>query len=89
MEAVTIVWTVSGAMLMAAVLLTLYRCLRGPSTLDRLVGIDTLVALIICALAVWIAATLDTTIVPAIVALSLISFIGSISVARFRVRDDE
>lgn len=85
----TVVWTIAAAFLLTAVLLTLVRALRGPSTLDRLVGIDTLVALTICGLAVWVAATFDTTIVPAIVALSLVSFIGSISVARFRVRDDE
>lgn len=85
----TIVWVIAGALLLTAVFLTLFRALRGPSTLDRLVGIDTLIALTICSLAVWVAATYDTTIVPAIVALSLVSFIGSISVARFRVRDDE
>ena len=85
----TVVWTIAAAFLLTAVLLTLVRALRGPSTLDRLGGIDTLVALTICGLAVWVAATFDTTIVPAIVALSLVSFIGSISVARFRVRDDE
>ncbi|MFT4086362.1 MAG: monovalent cation/H+ antiporter complex subunit F [Gordonia sp. (in: high G+C Gram-positive bacteria)] len=85
----TVVWTISAAMLLTAVVLTAYRSLRGPSTLDRLVGIDTLIALTICCLAVWVAATFDTTIVPGIVALSLVSFIGSIAVARFRVRDDE
>ncbi|UQE74801.1 monovalent cation/H+ antiporter complex subunit F [Gordonia sp. PP30] len=84
-----VVWAISGAMLSVAIVLTLFRSLRGPTTLDRLVGIDTLVAMVICSLAVWVAATGDTTIVPAIVALSLVSFIGSISVARFRVRDDE
>ncbi|GAA4755789.1 monovalent cation/H+ antiporter complex subunit F [Gordonia alkaliphila] len=84
----TIVWAISGAMLMTAILLTLYRSLRGPTTLDRLVGIDTLVAMIISSLAVWVAATYNTTIVPGIVVLSLVSFIGTVSVARFRVRDD-
>lgn len=84
-----VVFAVSGVMLLTAVLLTLYRSLRGPTTLDRLVGIDTLIALTICGLAIWVAATYDTTIVPGIVALSLVSFIGTVSVARFRVRDDE
>jgi len=86
---VNVVWAISGVMLLTAVLLTMYRSLRGPTTLDRLVGIDTLIALIICGLAIWVAATYDTTIVPGIVALSLVSFIGTVSVARFRVRDDE
>ncbi|AUH67833.1 MULTISPECIES: monovalent cation/H+ antiporter complex subunit F [Gordonia] len=85
----TVVWIISAAMLLTAVLLTVYRTLRGPSTLDRLVGVDALVAIAISGLSVWVAYTTDTTVVPGIVALSLVGFIGSIAVARFRVRDDQ
>ncbi|MGB3303638.1 monovalent cation/H+ antiporter complex subunit F [Gordonia sp. (in: high G+C Gram-positive bacteria)] len=85
----TIVWAISACMILTAVLLTGYRTLRGPSTLDRLVGVDAIIALATCGLAVWVAYTLDTTVVPAIVALSLVGFLGSIAVARFRVRDDQ
>ena len=84
----TVVWTISAVLLLTAATLTTYRALRGPTTLDRLVGVDTLIALSIAGLAIWVAATLDTTIIPGIVALSLVSFIGTIAVARFRVRDD-
>jgi len=48
-----------------------------------------LVALCMCGLAAWAAYSGDSTVIPAIVALSLLSFIGSISIARFRVRDDQ
>ncbi|NEW48425.1 monovalent cation/H+ antiporter complex subunit F, partial [Nocardia cyriacigeorgica] len=41
------------------------RTLAGPSTLDRVVGIDSLVAMAICGLAVWAAYSRDTTVVPA------------------------
>jgi multicomponent Na+:H+ antiporter subunit F len=41
-----------------------------------------------CGLAVWAVYSRDTTLVPAIVALSLVSFVGSVSIARFRVRDE-
>lgn len=85
----TVVWIISGTLLLAASAMTAYRTLRGPSSLDRLVGVDALVAIAICGLSVWVAYTLDTTVVPAIVALSLVGFIGSIAVARFRVRDDQ
>lgn len=84
----TVVWIISATMLLTAVVLTGYRTLRGPSTLDRLVGVDALVALAICGLSVWVAYTFDTTVVPGIVALSLVGFLGSIAVARFRVRDN-
>lgn len=84
----TIVLAISGALLIAAAVLTSYRLLDGPGTLDRLVAMDTLLALSMCGLAVWSIYSLDTTIVPGIVALSLVSFVGSVSVARFRVRDE-
>jgi multicomponent Na+:H+ antiporter subunit F len=84
----TVVLTIAGVLLIAAAIITAYRLLDGPSTLDRLVAMDTILAVSMCGLAVWSAYSLDTTIVPAIVALSLVSFVGSVSVARFRVRDE-
>ncbi|MDL9946690.1 monovalent cation/H+ antiporter complex subunit F [Gordonia sp. ABSL11-1] len=85
----TYVWTVVSAMLMIAAVLTTIRVLRGPTSLDRLVALDTVIALCMCGLAAWAAFSRDSTVVPAIVALSLLSFVGSIAIARFRVRDDE
>jgi len=85
---VTTVFAISGGVLLVAAALTLYRVLAGPNTLDRLVGVDTLVAMAMAGLAVWASYSRDTTVVPAIVALSLVGFLGSASVARFRVRDD-
>ncbi|NKT04712.1 cation:proton antiporter [Rhodococcus hoagii] len=82
------VMIVAGVMLVVAALLTTYRLLAGPGSLDRLVAMDTLIATAICGLAVWAAYSGDTTIVPAIVALALVGFVGSVSVARFRVSDD-
>jgi len=84
----TAVMIIAGAMLVVAALLTTYRLLAGPGSLDRLVAMDTLVATAICGLAVWAAYSGDTSIVPAMVALALVGFVGSVSVARFRVSDD-
>ncbi|MDJ0393241.1 monovalent cation/H+ antiporter complex subunit F [Rhodococcus sp. G-MC3] len=84
----TVVLAIAGILLIAAAVITAYRLLDGPSTLDRLVAMDTILAVSMCGLAVWSVYSLDTTIVPAIVALSLVSFVGSVSVARFRVRDE-
>ena len=66
----TTVWIAAGAMLLVAAALTCYRILAGPSSLDRLVAIDTCMAVAMCGLAVFAGATHDTTVVPAIVALS-------------------
>ena len=84
----TIVWTVVTVLLLISAVLTTARILMGPSSLDRVVALDVLVALCMCGLAAWAAYSGDSTVIPAIVALSLLSFSGSISIARFRVRDD-
>lgn len=83
----TAIWTIAGVMLAAAAAITMFRMLAGPSTLDRLVAVDTLVALMMCGIGTWAAFSLDSTVTYGLVALSLISFMGSISVARFRVPD--
>ena len=84
----TVVLVIAGVLLVSAAVITTYRLLDGPGTLDRLVAMDSILAVSMCGLALWSVYSLDTTIVPAIVALSLVSFIGSVSVARFRVRDE-
>ena len=85
----TYVWIVAGVMLSAAAATTMFRILAGPSTLDRLVALDTLVAVTMCAIGTWAAFSLDTTVTYSLTALALISFVGSVSVARFRVPDIE
>jgi multicomponent Na+:H+ antiporter subunit F len=77
----------SGLMLVAAAGVTMIRLLKGPSTLDRLVAVDTMVAVTMCGVGTWAAYSLDTTVTYSLAALSLISFVGSVSVARFRVPD--
>ncbi|WP_406233999.1 monovalent cation/H+ antiporter complex subunit F [Nocardia sp. NBC_01009] len=85
----TVVAIVAAVLLTAAAVITSYRVLAGPSTLDRVVGIDSLMAIAASGLAVWAAYSDDTTVLPAIVALALVGFLGSAAVARFRVRDDQ
>lgn len=81
------VWLIAGVLLAAAAVITVFRLLAGPSTLDRLVALDTLIAVTMCAIGTWAAASLDSTVTYSLAALALISFVGSVSVARFRVPD--
>lgn len=81
------VWLIAGILLGAAAAITMFRLLAGPSTLDRLVALDTLIAVTMCAIGTWAAFTLDSTVTYSLAALALISFVGSVSVARFRVPD--
>ena len=83
----TWVWVAAGVMLTMAAVLTMTRILIGPSTLDRLIGVDTTVAVTMCGIATWAAYSLDTTVTYSLAALALISFVGSVSIARFRVPD--
>ena len=81
------VWIIAAALLAAAAVTTMFRLLAGPSTLDRLVALDTMVAVTMCAIGTWAAYSLDTTVTYSLAALALISFVGSVSIARFRVPD--
>jgi multicomponent Na+:H+ antiporter subunit F len=83
----SLVWVIAGLTLVLAGTVTMIRLLAGPSTLDRLVAVDTLVAVTMCGVGTWAAFSLDTTVTYSLAALSLISFLGSVSVARFRVPD--
>ncbi|MEU7765861.1 monovalent cation/H+ antiporter complex subunit F [Nocardia sp. NPDC049190] len=84
----TVVAVIAAVVLAAAALITTYRVVAGPSTLDRVVAIDSLMATAAAGLAVWAGYTTDPTVVPAIAALALVGFLGSAAVSRFRVRDD-
>jgi multicomponent Na+:H+ antiporter subunit F len=83
----TPIWVIAAVMLAAAAAIVMFRILTGPTTLDRLVALDTLVAVTMCAIGTWAAFSLDTTVTYSLTALALISFVGSVSVARFRVPD--
>ena len=81
------VWVAAGIMLTAAAVLTVARLLIGPSTLDRLIAVDTTIAVTMCGIGTWAAFSLDSTVTYSLAALALISFTGAVSVARFRVPD--
>ncbi|MEB3023636.1 monovalent cation/H+ antiporter complex subunit F [[Mycobacterium] crassicus] len=82
-----VLWGSAGVLLGIAAIITMYRLLAGPSTLDRLVALDTLAAMTMCGIGTWAAVTRDTTATYSLAALALVGFIGSVSVARFRVPD--
>ena len=79
----TVVYWLAFTMLGTGVLLTLVRLARGPSLLDRVVATDTLLVIISASLAVYAALGRDPTLVPVLVVVSLLAFVGSVSVARY------
>ena len=64
-------------------LLALARLAMGPSLLDRVVATDTLLVIISAGLAVYAALARDPTVVPVLVVVSLLAFVGSVSIARY------
>jgi multicomponent Na+:H+ antiporter subunit F len=80
---VTVVYWAAYAMLGGGALLTLVRLARGPSLLDRVVATDVLLVIISAGLAVYAALERDPTVVPVLVVVSLLAFVGSVSVARY------
>jgi multicomponent Na+:H+ antiporter subunit F len=83
------IWIIAAVLLAAAAVTTMFRLLAGPSTLDRLVALDTMIAVTMCGIGTWAAYSLDTTVTYSLAALALISFVGSVSIARFRVPDTD
>jgi multicomponent Na+:H+ antiporter subunit F len=79
---VTLVFTVVLVMLSVAAVLTLYRLLRGSSTLDRIAALDVFVILIVCAAAVYVAIYRDGSNIPLLAAVALVGFVGSATAAR-------
>lgn len=81
------VLTVAAAIFCVAFILTTYQILAGPNSLDRVLGLDGMIAMVQCALALYICWTLDTSVSNAMLVVALLGFISSVSVARFRKRD--
>jgi multicomponent Na+:H+ antiporter subunit F len=79
----TVVAAIAAVFLAAAAGMALVRIIRGPSTLDRIVGTDVLLAITVCAIATEAAYSRDATGLPILLGLSLLGAAGSVAVARF------
>lgn len=84
----TIVAIVSGILLGAGALCALYRVVRGPTVLDRVIASDVLVATAMCALGADMALRHHIDTLPVLLVLALFAVLGSLSVARFIPRQD-
>lgn len=79
----TVVLLVCAALLTVAGALALIRAEKGPSMLDRTVALDIIVTVVVGAVALYAAAERRTDVVPILVVLSLVGFVGSVTIARF------
>ena len=85
----TVVLLICGVMLSVAAVCTVARMTMGPTVLDRAVALDVLVAVGICGLALEAALNRHTFTLPILLVLTLLGFVGSVSVARFTQGSDD
>ncbi|GIE34590.1 hypothetical protein Ait01nite_076350 [Actinoplanes italicus] len=78
-----VVAVIAAVFLAAAAGMALARVIRGPSTLDRVVATDVLLAITVCAIATEAAYSRDATGLSILLGLSLLGAVGSVAVARF------
>lgn len=80
---------VCAVLLAGSGVLCLVRVVRGPSMLDRTLATDVFVAAIVGAVGVHAAVGRYSSTVSVLLALSLVGFLGSVSIARFAARDGD
>lgn len=83
-----IVLGVATALFAASALCAVYRIVRGPSVLDRVIAADVLVATVMCTLGAEMAVNHHTNSLPVMLVLALMAVLGSLSVARFIPKQD-
>lgn len=79
----TVVLIAGFAGLAVAALLIVLRLVLGPSVPDRIVALDTLLQVVVAGIAVAAAVTRDGSFLAVLVAVALLGFLGSVTVARF------
>ncbi|WCZ33259.1 monovalent cation/H+ antiporter complex subunit F [Corynebacterium massiliense] len=80
---------VIAALFALSFLIVLWRIVVGPNSMDRLLGMDGFVAMFQCGCAIYIAWSLNTSIVNAMMVIALLGFISTVAATRFRRRDSQ
>jgi multicomponent Na+:H+ antiporter subunit F len=86
---VTVVVIITAAMLAVAATLALWRVERGPTMLDRTIAVDVLTSVLVASIATYSAWTRRTDLVPVLLALSVVGFLTSVTIARFAAIEPE
>lgn len=90
MDAVEVVNLVEDILLVASIvvlalagLLTMYRLNKGPTSLDRIMASDLVAGIVIGIIAIWISRTELEFGLTIMLVLSVVAFIGAVSMSRF------
>lgn len=88
MSTFDIILVVYGAVLALTALTVVYRMVVGPTILDRAVSTDSLVVLVVLAMALYTASAKASWAGPAMLGLTGLAFIGTVTFARFVGREE-
>ncbi|MGC0141731.1 MULTISPECIES: monovalent cation/H+ antiporter complex subunit F [unclassified Pseudactinotalea] len=83
-----VLW-ICGILVVGAVLVALFRVERGPSMLDRIVGLDVVIAALIGTVALWSATTGRVDLVPLLTVMAIVGFVAAVTLARFAAAEPE
>ena len=81
--------SVAAVLILVGAALAIVRAERGHSMLDRTVALDIVVTCLVAAVALYAALERRADVVPILVVLSLVGFIGSVTIARFAAVEPE
>ena len=84
-----VVVVVCGVLLTLGAVFAIVRAEKGPSMLDRTIALDIVVTTMIAGIALYAAYFRRADVVPLLVVLSLVGFVGSVTVARFAAVEPE
>ncbi|WP_378144070.1 monovalent cation/H+ antiporter complex subunit F [Cnuibacter sp. UC19_7] len=84
-----IVVIIAAVLFGAAAIGALFRIIKGPSALDRIIASDVLVATVMCALGAEMAINKHTDTLPVLLGLAIFTVVGSVSIARFMATKDD
>ncbi|MFB2599997.1 monovalent cation/H+ antiporter complex subunit F [Herbiconiux sp. P17] len=84
-----VVIILAGLLFAAGAVGAVWRIIRGPSALDRIIASDVLVATAMCSIGAEMAINRHTDTLPVLLGLALFGIVGSVSVARFLASRDD
>ncbi len=80
---------ITSVLLLAGMLLAFIRLIKGPDAADRIVALDLISVLIVALLAVQAIHADETSFLDVAIAYALVAFLGTVALARFRMRIGE
>lgn len=85
----TVLLATAGAIYFISAAISVGRMLAGPNSMDRLISLDSMIAMMQGMLAAFMVWRLDTSVVYPMLVIALLGFLSSLAVAKFRVPDEK